>query len=193
MPPHQWMGKNLHIWAQNWLTIFSGSRFSVWSVQRLCVWIKRILVCFLSQVIHLERLMYCNVCKVDREGEGVGRRDENSAEAPRLINLKAEDRLGFPVPSSCPLHGNSSSPEREAGSLEEQLMLFFLPSRCLTLNWLQKTWKQSMASIEIWDIMNFYRKWLADVSHTVYYNRQVSRGMRIFKSLILGRQFWFPV
>ena len=41
-------------------------------------------------MIHLERLMYYNVCKVDREGEGVGRRDENSAEAPRLINLKAE-------------------------------------------------------------------------------------------------------
>ena len=46
----------------------------------------------------------------------------------------------------------------------ERLMQFFLPSRCLTLNWLQKTWKQSMASTAIWDIMSYYCKWLADIS-----------------------------
>ena len=44
--------------------------------------------------------MRCNVCEVDREGEGVGRRGENSAEGPMLVLLKAEDRHGFPAPSS---------------------------------------------------------------------------------------------
>ena len=32
--------------------------------------------------------MRCNVCEVDREGEGVGRRGENSAEGPRLFSWK---------------------------------------------------------------------------------------------------------
>ena len=65
--------------------------------------------------------MHCNVCEVDREGEGVGRRGENSAEVPRLVLLKAEGRHGFPAPSSC-LHpaGKSSSPQGETGSLRER-------------------------------------------------------------------------
>ena len=67
--------------------------------------------------------MRYNLFKVDREGEGVGRRDENSAEAPRLGHLKAEDRLGFPVPSSCPHPvGKSSSPQGKAGSLGGEVM-----------------------------------------------------------------------
>ena len=43
--------------------------------------------------------MHCNVWEVDREGEGAGRRGENSAEGPRLVHLEAEDRHSFPVPS----------------------------------------------------------------------------------------------
>ena len=61
--------------------------------------------------------MHSNVCERDREGEGVGRRGENSTEAPRLVHLEAEDRQGFPVHSSC-LHpvGKSSSPQGDASS-----------------------------------------------------------------------------
>ena len=61
--------------------------------------------------------MHCNICEMDREGEGVGKRGENSAEAPRLLHLEAEDRHGFPVPFSY-LHpvGKSSSPQGEASS-----------------------------------------------------------------------------
>ena len=56
--------------------------------------------------------MRYNLFKVDREGEGVGRRGENSAEGPRLVHLEAEDRHGFPVPSSCLYTaGKSSSPQ----------------------------------------------------------------------------------
>ena len=47
--------------------------------------------------------MHCNVCEVDREGEGMGRRGENSAEGPRLVHQEAEDRHGFPVPSLVPI------------------------------------------------------------------------------------------
>ena len=32
--------------------------------------------------------MQCNLFQVDREGEGVGRRGENSAEGPRLLTWK---------------------------------------------------------------------------------------------------------
>ena len=67
--------------------------------------------------------MRCNVCEVDREGEGVGRRGENSAEVPMLVLLKAEDRHGFPAPSSCLYPaGKTSSPRGEAVSLGERLM-----------------------------------------------------------------------
>ena len=60
---------------------------------------------------------------VDREREVVGRRGENSAEGPRLVQLEAEDRHGFPVLSSCPHPaGKSSSPQGEASSLGERLI-----------------------------------------------------------------------
>ena len=56
--------------------------------------------------------MHCNVCDVDREGEGVGRRGENSARGSQVVLLEAEDRHGFPVPSSCLYTaGKSSSPQ----------------------------------------------------------------------------------
>ena len=65
--------------------------------------------------------MRYNLFKVDREGEGVGRRGENSAEGPRFVHLEAEDRHGFPVPSSCPHPaGKSSSPPGEAIFLGER-------------------------------------------------------------------------
>ena len=67
--------------------------------------------------------MHCNICEMDREEEGVERRGENSANAPRLVHLEAEDRHGFPVPSSC-FHpaGKSSSLQGEASSIWERLM-----------------------------------------------------------------------
>ena len=86
-------------------------------------------------MIHLDKgLMHCNVCEVDSEKKGVGRRGENSAEVPRLVHLEAEDRYGFPVPSSC-LHpaGNSSSPQGDASSWGSEHGSF-LSSRCLTFN-----------------------------------------------------------
>ena len=46
--------------------------------------------------------MHCNVCEAEREGEGVGRKGENSAEGPRLVHLEAEDRHSFPSPLLSP-------------------------------------------------------------------------------------------
>ena len=67
--------------------------------------------------------MHCNICEMDREEEGVERRGENSANAPRLVHLEAEDRHGFPAPSSCLYPaGKTSSPRGEAVSLGERLM-----------------------------------------------------------------------
>ena len=55
--------------------------------------------------------MHCNVCEVDREGEGVGRSGENSR-GSQVVLLEAEDRHGFPVPSLCLYPaGKSSSPQ----------------------------------------------------------------------------------
>ena len=65
---------------------------------------------------------------MDREGEGVGRRGENSAKAPRLVHLEAEDRHGFPVPSSY-FHpaGKSSSPQGMTVLGGVNVVLSFLP------------------------------------------------------------------
>ena len=61
--------------------------------------------------------------KRKKEREVVGRRGENSAEGPRLVQLEAEDRHSFPVLSSCPHPaGKSSSPQGEASSLGERSM-----------------------------------------------------------------------
>ena len=58
----------------------------------------------------------------------MGRRGENSAEGPRLVQLKAEDRHGFPVPSSCPHSvGEASSPQGKTGSLQGEVKVI-LPS-----------------------------------------------------------------
>ena len=67
--------------------------------------------------------MHCNVCEVDSEKKGVGRRGENSAEGSRLVQLEPEDRHGFLELSSCPHPaGKSFSPQGEAGSLGERLI-----------------------------------------------------------------------
>ena len=72
--------------------------------------------------------MHCKVCEVDREGKGVGRRGENSAEGPRLIHLEAEDRHGFPVPSFYIHPAGKSSISQGGGQLLEGEVNVILPS-----------------------------------------------------------------
>ena len=67
--------------------------------------------------------MLCNVCEVDREGEGVGRRGENSAEGPRLFSWKLRTDMALLSPPHVFIQLENLPVSRgEAVSLGERLM-----------------------------------------------------------------------
>ena len=67
--------------------------------------------------------MHYNVCEVDREGEGVGRKDENSGEGPRLFSWKLRTGTASLSPPHVSIQLENPPVHRgEAVSLGERLM-----------------------------------------------------------------------